>query len=653
MSEMELHLPPIDDDEVLTGGDEASEDIPAELPPNDSKVIKHPKADKVEGDKKESKKKGKKKGKKGGRRAIKHMLEPHRSVNLKIYIEQIIHNFSHISYNYTYKDENGKTVTAEFITRELLDWATNTDRDKGTTHYIEIFKLMQKDLMRWLEQVVNYPKNVKKALIYAVIHYRDTKRGKDDGIWEPSAIKPHIHIVYKNKKYPEQVRTIVKSLGIRYHATEDLTLLEGRGIETIDSLDASVVYLAHATREAIRDGKEPYDIEEIVTNVSESELMAHFARYNGKTISSGTDDAEATVLEYIEEAQTVGRELLDFTEWYLHTFLPRMPLKSKKDKALREMLFLYYENAQDKAVASHPGISRINIFIEGADAGTGKTKGSEILLKHRYGDNEVHTIDTDGSGKYDNVKSYHKALVIDDVTVPLLIKLCEDKPVRLQKRNKNNPIFMGEFVIITYNKPFLNYLEDGGYKLESDLVYNPATGRSISPLNNIELQSKTIQAMYHRFSDVKVEKDWATDDKDNIILTDLYYCIDEVTKKLKVKAKALQFYKYKINKLVERGSTKQVEYKRNQVKKIVKALNAISIRREDMCELIEITDEHPLIKERIRGNRIDTKGLNTESYQDFNHYIADNYKINQSILDKIETQIEAQIAVGEDYDGWE
>lgn len=96
-----------------------------------------------------------------------------------------------------------------------------------------------------------------------------------DDFFEPSTEKPHYHILIRVMrdsqnvtKSGKHVSTILNDLGIIFRK-EDATMIANHGIETVGDFGAYATYLTHDTEKAIADGKQHYNTESIVSNITQ------------------------------------------------------------------------------------------------------------------------------------------------------------------------------------------------------------------------------------------------------------------------------------------------------------------------------------------------------------------------------------------------
>lgn len=69
-----------------------------------------------------------------------------------------------------------------------------------------------------------------------------------------------------------------------------------------------------------------------------------------------------------------------------------------------------------------------------------------------------------GSGKFDNLRPDHDCIIIDDDVCPNMLNMCDNKICHAYRRNKNNPVWAGGFLIITSNLDFEEFARRCGLK---------------------------------------------------------------------------------------------------------------------------------------------------------------------------------------------
>lgn len=291
------------------------------------------------------------------------------------------------------------------------------------------------------------------AYVLGICHNRDLI---GDNIWVPSNEKVHYHIIVKMMKcgsdgkiMPKKISTILNALGIVFRPDVDDLLWKNRGIETTDDFVDYTVYLTHDTVEAEKDGKEHYELNEIVSNLSEMEirqLRDGYIRVTGKV-----GIKELARLDKI--ACEIGYKLMDFNEWYEElSFEYRCNLK------IETVEKSYYKGVR-KRVENNGIVNRLSIFISGAP-NAGKTYAIKRALE-RMG---VMVVDASGqrTGQFDDILPSTGGLIVSDDKVPNLLNLADNYICKVYRRNSNNPFWCGEYFIVSSNKSFREWARECG-----------------------------------------------------------------------------------------------------------------------------------------------------------------------------------------------
>ncbi len=284
--------------------------------------------------------------------------------------------------------------------------------------------------------------------VVAIKHDRDTK---SDDYWNPSGVKVHYHILVRKmdsvtaiSKNGIKVRTILNKLGIKFRDPDDKALLEHGALQTAKDFSNFLMYLTDETEEANQDGKERYDVSELVTNM----LPEAIDRFRTDYVSSyeRTKPSANDMVRLDREAEELGYKLGDYQEWYR-----RLSFQMRANSKTRQFIESYNYGA-DKRMLENDYKLRLCIFISGC-ADAGKTYTSEMTLK-AMGYHNIVTIGGGGTGKYDSVVPSTECLLLDDDTLDNALNVSDNKICRLYKRNNNNPIWAGEMVVVTSNKSF-------------------------------------------------------------------------------------------------------------------------------------------------------------------------------------------------------
>ena len=143
------------------------------------------------------------------------------------------------------------------------------------------------------------------------------------------------------------------------------------------------------------------------------------------------------------QAYKLGYELKNFTEWY--DSQPFNVRSNAKMKTIRES----YDRGVNARIEEGAEMLRLCVFIHG-EPNSGKTYASEKALS----DKRYLTIKGGGSGKFDNLRVDHEAIIIDDDVCPNLLNMTDNYICRAYKRQSNNPAWTGKYFIVTSNYTF-------------------------------------------------------------------------------------------------------------------------------------------------------------------------------------------------------
>lgn len=311
-------------------------------------------------------------------------------------------------------------------------------------------KIYEEQLAKGFDYLCNAIRSTDKRdfQVLAIVHDRDTYA--DDGhFWKPAVEKPHMHVIVRcvDRKKRIRVRTILNALGIYFRPNLDDELWEKHGVETVGDFSSYAMYLTHETDAAINAAKELYDISEIISNLDIDEIQA--VRDGYLRLSSAkkkvTDD---DLIQLDAAAYELGRELGNFDKWY--DALPFNIRSHSKMKTIRES----YKRGVDARVAEQSEVTRVCIYIQG-EHNTGKT----YAAKHALAGKTIHTVEGGGSGKFDNLRADHDAIIISDDVCPNVLNMTDNYICRAYKRQNNNPAWSGQYFIVTSNLSFKDWLK--------------------------------------------------------------------------------------------------------------------------------------------------------------------------------------------------
>lgn len=211
----------------------------------------------------------------------------------------------------------------------------------------------------------------------------------------------------------------------------------------------AIVYHTHDTDDAIKDGKQPYPREAHITNLPQTYIDWCYSKYDTLTAKLTPLDRELIC----EEAMEVGRRGGDFAEfWFAQRSIVTMNAQLKK------IAQEYWEKGTNDFMTGDA--SRLNvrccIHINGLP-NVGKTYTSKATLS-KLG-LQTYAIESGKSGKFDDLKSSHGAIVVSDTGFGDIHAMTDNSFCRAYRRNNGNPIWAGKYLIVTYNGTLDDYID--------------------------------------------------------------------------------------------------------------------------------------------------------------------------------------------------
>ena len=286
--------------------------------------------------------------------------------------------------------------------------------------------------------------------IHGILHYADTL---NDDFFNPSVEKPHVHLllVFKKRVRFRALLSLLQQVGFVVR-DEDKTLLECsvhfpdlRKKEHIRFL----VYHTHETDDAQSEGKYQYERSECTTNYTKSELEKIYDEYFTQ-LSKNTTNKFDIILK-CRELGSHGRDWLPYFEG--------LPLSLRVNSKLKQQCEQEYNSGINEflSTASATALNRCCIFIWGAPS-AGKTYNSKVAIQNL--NLKSHVIDGGGTGKLDELRPYHQAMIVSDSSLGDDVLAVADNTVsRLYRRNSDNCIWMGKYLVVTYNHPLDEYIK--------------------------------------------------------------------------------------------------------------------------------------------------------------------------------------------------
>lgn len=365
--------------------------------------------------------------------------------------------------------ENQNIISVPIIPHNL-DKSTKKYRGKclnilSSVHSAAL-KVYEEQLIYGWDYTVNAIKTAFKSSymqIEGIMHYKDFR--DDSNFWLPSIEKPHFHIIFRlvDRKDRIRIKKVLKALGIEFRPGLDDNLLKEHGCETVQNFSSYSLYLTHETEDAILAAKALYDLSEVISNLTESELEQIREGYVRPSEKRKLTQAELISLD--KEAYDKGFELADFEDWY--NSLGFVVRSNAKMKIIRES----YTRGVESRIRENKSLPRLCIFIQGAP-NTGKTYAAAHSIKGDY-----LSVGGGGSGKFDNLKPSHNGIIIDDDICPNLLNMSDNYICKAYKRNRDNPVWAGEYLIITSNLSFDEWASSCGIEMyaEKPNYYNNYT----------------------------------------------------------------------------------------------------------------------------------------------------------------------------------
>lgn len=321
--------------------------------------------------------------------------------------------------------------------------------------YAVAIKCYEEQLPYGLDYTISQLQKLDKKQYHAlgIKHDRDLAYD-DDGIWAASYVKWHLHIIVRaaNRNTRFHLLAMMQYLGIVFRPGTDDSLWANGGVESVGNFAAYAVYLTHETEAAITMGKELYGLHEVFSNLTPDEVLQVRDGYSRMVVNS-TKVSVDDLVALDKSAYELGLELKDFDAWY--DSQPFIVRSNAKMRVIRES----YNRGVEQRVRDHKEIQRVCIYIQG-EPNTGKTYAARMALAGK----RILTVGGGGSGKFDNLRPDHEAILIDDDVAPNLLNMTDNYVCRAYKRNRDNPVWAGRYFVVTSNLPFDEWLKACGIK---------------------------------------------------------------------------------------------------------------------------------------------------------------------------------------------
>lgn len=312
------------------------------------------------------------------------------------------------------------------------------------------------------------------------VHYLDEVE-VDGSPFVTAVDKPHCHAYFKVKtgkrtKFSTFLNDL-RAVGIVLDRPDDLKLLkhvieDGNGFPNEQRLGQGesycIVYGSHDTPVSKLEGKHIYDWNDPhhFTTYTEDDFKRFLLEQRRLNDHSKSTSARVLSLNEMEQLMVEVRELGenggDFDKWWYEDLPVQVRLGcSKLDEIRRE-----YDYGIDQYLSDPKNtiMTRVCLYVKGPHD-VGKT-GSLALALSELG-YPTYTVSAGGrTGKMDNFKYWHKALVLDDTSVTGFFSYADDKICRAYKRNSGNPLFACKFLVVTANEDISSYYAHIGGRIE-------------------------------------------------------------------------------------------------------------------------------------------------------------------------------------------
>lgn len=295
--------------------------------------------------------------------------------------------------------------------------------------------------------------------VYAMLH---DKCFVFDGFFDAKGRpeKPHYHIlvaglptgVHKLRKITSVV-DILDMIGVSFDPAYDESLVDNHAVESIVSLKDYVAYLTHETEASWRDGKRQYDRSEVITN--QPEMYA--AYMSGLNFIDKKAVTKSDIVSLLPSFQDLGFQRMSFEDALKTHFSPRSVNYIKASPTLLRPLEAAHLEGVNSFIGTRATTDRICVYIYGgSDIGKSHAVGHFMKAK---GIDPCSLVEANASktGKFDDVGVQTEVILCDDIHVNDTLKVADDKPTKLSRRNKGTSAWIGEYLICISNSDPLDY----------------------------------------------------------------------------------------------------------------------------------------------------------------------------------------------------
>lgn len=360
--------------------------------------------------------------------------------------------------------EQSKAVISNFNSNNNITSTTKKSKKVGKKNHLTLgSRVRTLSLKFYDEQLPNGAEDLAKRIRDTdskIMHIIGIKHDRDyvgDDFWCAAIDKPHYHVILRilnNKR--GYVGVLLKGLGIEYRKGIDDILVNEHGVETCGHFDNMTAYLLHMTAQSEEDGKEPYSITEMVSNLTPEEIQQVLDGYIRVGHGGHKVDFE-TMEELDKQAFQIGHDLKDFDQWY-----NALDFASRTNAKIRVVRESYQRGVQERANDPNgQNVIRTCIFIHGTP-NCGKTYAAKQACQ-KMGLNYL-VVGGGGTGKFDKLKPSHQAIIVDDDIMPNLLNMTDNYITQAYRRNSNNPWWCGKVIIVTSNLTFTEWLDKCGIR---------------------------------------------------------------------------------------------------------------------------------------------------------------------------------------------
>lgn len=225
----------------------------------------------------------------------------------------------------------------------------------------------------------------------------------------------------------------------------------------------TIVYHTHETQDAKDKQKHVYSRDKAITNIDVDTLAAYYTEFFTVMDHMSGSLKERMKFAALDRLQKAGINRLalqygesggDFSDFWFG----EMPELVRTHDDVHKTALQHYARGLDTYLDGPASLQNIRcaIFING-DADGGKTYNSIVACKQLVGN--CYDVDSGKTGKFDRLRHTHKAMVVSDTSLPDILAAADNKFVQLYRRQENNPIWSGQYLVVTYNGTLDDYLD--------------------------------------------------------------------------------------------------------------------------------------------------------------------------------------------------